>query len=122
MDKHVQMFLENDKIAKQMYETGLPVKKFKKKKKHRTSRFFHKKTSPKLNKSVGPLSTSRTESQRQINKRYTDMLMWSNRDKYLELKKNKFNEDKFETWRSQNLIRQEELKLNLTKKKEQIEK
>jgi hypothetical protein len=123
MERHIRAFLENDKIAKKMYESGLPIKRKKKKRNFQQStRFLNKKNNPKLNRSLGPLSNSRTESQREINSKFKNLLMGSDQSKYSNLKKSKFCENKFENWRSQNLNKQEELKLNITKKKELLEK
>ena len=121
MDKGIRDFLESDQNAKQMYTTGLPLKTTKKKPKKPRHNFRPKRTGH-LNRSLGPLSSTRTVSQRNINREFTDLLIDRDRHKYKNLKKKKFCGSKFDDWRSQNESKLAESKMNLTKKKLQLER
>jgi hypothetical protein len=120
MNKQIRDFLEDDRKAKQMYYGRLPLKK--RNKKARVQRMHLAQSTVPLNRSVSPYTNSKVYSQREIDKKYKDLLMFTKKDEYSDFKRSKFDEGQFEKWRTQNISRQELLKQGLTKKKHHFER
>ena len=123
MEYQLRNFFEHYKESNKLTQSGLPLKKRKKKKAkyNQSTRHIKEYEKFKLNKSLGPLSSSRPTSQKRINKEFTNLLLNKNKKKYKNLKKSKFDGTKFENWRSQNLIKQENLQNMISKKRKEQE-
>lgn len=116
-------FLEDNQKARRMLNESMPLKRGKKKKlKNGKSSRLKASGTMNLNKSLGPLSNSRTHSQREIDKKFKNLLTFTNKLEYSGFKKSKFDGNKFEHWRSQNQLKQEALKLGRTQKQKEFER